>query len=44
MVEDNIDDLGRRLFGTTLQEASIRIVGFMAAVAFVLGTLAWLIH
>jgi hypothetical protein len=42
MVEDKVDDLGRRLFGETLQDATIRIVGFMAAVAFVLGTIAWL--
>ncbi|WP_268914310.1 hypothetical protein [Arenibaculum pallidiluteum] len=44
MVQDNVDDLGRKLFGTTLQEASIRVVGFMVVVALVLGTLAWMIR
>ncbi len=42
MVEDKVDDLGRKRFGTTLQEASIRVVGFMGAVAFVLGTVVWI--
>lgn len=41
-MDEKVDDLGRRLFGETLQDATVRILGFMAAVAFVLGTVAWL--
>jgi hypothetical protein len=43
MIQDDIDALGRKLFGETLQDASIRVLAFMAALAFVLGTLAWLL-
>lgn len=42
-MHENRDRLARTLFGETLEVATFRVIGALAAASIVIGTLAWLI-